>query len=572
MAARALPELVEAFLIVEQPRQRLGHWLDALAALDDRRAPALAAVAAHYDPTTDQALLELRYEPHALGSERLKFVVEVALLAEIGMIQPAELSEGDRKRFVAERLARCEVTVDDQDAVGPALSELVRQVRERHNAVPLLARAAMRPRGNTEDPVLLVQPRSTRDDLTRARGTRDVERTARQLSPHVVPRSQHRTRTVEISPDEAARLIASLEAPRESVHARGPASPSSPPPSPSSPPSPPSSGVPRARSPSSVDTMRNLLPPATIHARYLRSGRWLPIRVGALSLRGASLVAGALPRQRDPVDLSLAFGEHRAQVRGTVTEVSAPAEAAQPTFGVAFDLDATARRQLTQLLTAARTANITIKPPPGRQARRLPVEWPIALGTMRGAVRATALDVSRAGMFVRPTNALTLDVHLTYSVVLDDGREPVSGRAKIARQVAEPEARDAGLAAGYGLELLESSDADRARWQAFLGRIEQRTERRILVGASPARLTELHAVLTAAGYAITSGSDPSGLAQLATSDARAVDACVIDAAWLASLPADWVEDLCLPRGIPWLTLHGDARRARAAVDKLLGIA
>src|SRR5262249_6464604 len=109
--------LVEAFLIVEQPRQRLSHWSRALAPLDDSAAPALASIGAHYDPVTDQALLALRYDELALGKERLAFVIDIALLAEIGMIQPATLSEGDRKRFISERLARCTINVTDQRAV-----------------------------------------------------------------------------------------------------------------------------------------------------------------------------------------------------------------------------------------------------------------------------------------------------------------------------------------------------------------------------------------------------------------------------------------------------------------------
>src|SRR4051812_45921761 len=104
--------LVEAFLIVEQPRQRLGYFRHALSPLDDRSAPPLAMVRAYWDPTTDQALLNLAYDPVALGAYRLHYVVELALLAEIGMIQPGELSDGDRKRFLEERLSRCTLRVD----------------------------------------------------------------------------------------------------------------------------------------------------------------------------------------------------------------------------------------------------------------------------------------------------------------------------------------------------------------------------------------------------------------------------------------------------------------------------
>ena len=59
--------LVEAFLIVDQPRQRLGHWTQALSALDDRAAPPLALVRGYYDPSTDQALINVAYDAFALG-------------------------------------------------------------------------------------------------------------------------------------------------------------------------------------------------------------------------------------------------------------------------------------------------------------------------------------------------------------------------------------------------------------------------------------------------------------------------------------------------------------------------
>src|SRR5205814_256149 len=104
-------------------------------------------------------------------------------------------------------------------------------------------------------------------------------------------------------------------------------------------------------------------PQGIIHARYLRSGKWVPVRIAALSLRGAALMSGALPRTGDHVDIALAFAEHRALVRGPVQKVSTKEETAltgTATFSVLFDLDDSGRRQLTQLLTAARTAHVTI--------------------------------------------------------------------------------------------------------------------------------------------------------------------------------------------------------------------
>ena len=60
---------------------------------------------------------------------------------------------------------------------------------------------------------------------------------------------------------------------------------------------------------------------------------------------------------------------------------------------------------------------------------------------------------------------------------------------------------------------------------------------------------------------------------LASADTRPVDAALIDATWLTpAMSASWVEELFSARSVPCVTVHGDARRARAAVDKLLAVA
>lgn len=606
---RATTPLVEAFLIIEQPRQRLSHWSQALAPLDDGRAPPLASITAHYDPNTDQALIALRYDEFALGRERLAFVIEIALLAEIGMIQPAELTDGDRRRFVGERLTRCTVQASERSVVA-SLTELVRRIREHRLANPRTitgrddtfaaprtltppaaprtftprdaktpppipaARASTQPRGTTQDPVLLVSPTSTRDDLPQvprqARATRDFESTQEDVlhpprtpSPNVIARERpvHRAETVH-APQEAERMAAELRG-HEYVETVIDAPTSK-----------------RAGSPIDVTvepylpTTNTATPPGIIYARYLRSGRWVPLRIGALSLKGAALMTGALPRLHDHVDVALSFADHRALVRGPVKKVSTMEEAAMSgaaTFSVSFELDDASRRQLTSLLTAARAAQVTIKPPPPRQARRFVVEWPVCLGTIRGAIRAEALDISRDGMFVRPVHPLALDSTLNFSAVLDEGGSPISGRARVVRHLREAEARSCGLAPGYGLQITEMADSDHERWARFLSRIEKRADKRVLIGAAAARLAELQAALAALGYAVTGGTDPGALVQLASAD-RPVDAVLMDGGWLApGTSISWIESLFSARNVPCVTMHGDARRGRAAIDKLLAI-
>src|SRR6185295_15433743 len=171
MPSRVFQPLVEVFLLVEQPRQRLSHWTQALAPLDGSTAPPVASVDAYYDPACNQAIFGLRYDELALGPARLGFIVEVALLAEIGMIQPAELSDGDRKRFVGERLASCTLHVGDQRKVVGALVELVRRIRNQKGMTtppateagpPMMPRprpgsSPGRPQSDPEDPVLVAR-------------------------------------------------------------------------------------------------------------------------------------------------------------------------------------------------------------------------------------------------------------------------------------------------------------------------------------------------------------------------------------------------------------------------------
>jgi hypothetical protein len=699
--------IVEAFLLIEQPRQRLGHWTQALAALDGPNAPPVSSIVAYYDPTSDQALLDLQYDAETAN---MKFVVEVALLAEVGMVQPSELSEGERVRFLADRLTRCTIRVISQRTATGALGELVRKIRDqRANKVvtqpPPIPQAALarsvQPRGDTHDPVMLVQAKGTRDNLERLPdelgdgpeppppprvemplappgppprrdATVKEERMKERPSASSILARPDRHRTVPMPVELAEKLIgessqmldlrtlpppparseqpqlplpAPPKTPTPTLISNGGATPSisdaktnvrektpaparkdkTPPPSSrnekptvrqkTAPPhqqrvinpetsrlltdvdvQPPlrhktpapvaargsASAIPAGGQRRVEASTEPYLPtpgqrhlPNVIYARYLRSGRWVPVRVGALSLKGAALLAGALPRLDDRVDVAFTFGSQRAIVRGVVGKVSSMREATQTgasTFTVSFELDNSSRRQLTALLTAARDARITIKPPPPRATRRFPVEWQVALGTVRGAVKATALDVSMQGMFVQPSAQLEPGSTLTFSIMLDDGTSPIAGRARVVREIKAPEAKECGLLPGFGLLIVSMSEADRMRWLGFLARIERRADKRVLIGADPARLAELQAGLASLGYAVTGGTDPGALVQLASTDGRPADAVLIDAGWLQNeASASLMENLFTARNVPCVTMQGEVRRARQAIDKLLEV-
>jgi hypothetical protein len=71
---------------------------------------------------------------------------------------------------------------------------------------------------------------------------------------------------------------------------------------------------------------------------------------------------------------------------------------------------------------------------------------------------------------------------------------------------------------------------------------------------------------------VTGGTDPGALVQLASAETRPVDAALIDAGWLVpGATVAWVASLFSARNVPCLTMDGDSRRARSAMDKLLSV-
>jgi tRNA(Ile)-lysidine synthase TilS/MesJ len=82
----------------------------------------------------------------------------------------------------------------------------------------------------------------------------------------------------------------------------------------------------------------------------------------------------------------------------------------------------------------------------------------------------------------------------------------------------------------------------------------------------------LQAGLASLGYAVSGGTDPGALVALANSDARPADAVLIDAGWLQNeASASLMENLFSARNVPCVTMQGEVRRARQAIDKLLEV-
>ncbi|NJM90819.1 MAG: hypothetical protein HC863_00545 [Myxococcales bacterium] len=82
------------YLVLDQPRQRYTHWVEALAPLVEPGAPMPLQVDAYFVAAEDRALLGLWYRGD--GSVASALISEIAQLAEIYIIDPTCLSEPDR--------------------------------------------------------------------------------------------------------------------------------------------------------------------------------------------------------------------------------------------------------------------------------------------------------------------------------------------------------------------------------------------------------------------------------------------------------------------------------------------
>jgi hypothetical protein len=128
------------YLVLDQPRQRYTHWVEALAPLGAPGSPPPLQVDAYFVAAEDRALLALWYL--AGDVEATALVAEVTRLAEIYVIDPACLADPDR-RVLQDRLAECEVIVDRRTSIADALGELVKRVRELR-VTPVLSGASSR--------------------------------------------------------------------------------------------------------------------------------------------------------------------------------------------------------------------------------------------------------------------------------------------------------------------------------------------------------------------------------------------------------------------------------------------
>jgi hypothetical protein len=504
---------------------------------------AVLEVALFYRPSTDVALVAVHLVP---GDARGRWIGEV-VASGLAVIDPGRMGEGDRKAFFASYLGAYQRLGEPQAGVAAAMVILAPSVRGKAAArgtgpARALAEVPSR-RAASEPPPLPPLPprgdptRSTSRGLGAVREPGDVP----ELPPLGVP-------ALSEGSGRARAPTVNLRGERPSGRGSGGAGP-----------------VAAGSRPGTGE--RPALP---LTARFVRGGQWSPARLRSLSARGAYLVTGAPPRPDDDVYVAIDLGDRSALVRGRVYHVTTARDAAatgSAGFAVRFDTaPSAARGRLLELLHAARAAGVVIRPPPARAAMRFPVRWPVTLG---GEV-SDALDLSLGGMFVAALD-LAVDQALAVTVSLDDGPPPLVVATRVARVVSAGEAVARGLVAGAGLRLEPLAEPARERWAQFLGRIERRSGRTVVVGAGLARLEAITRALTDAGYAVAPCADPGALLRTAEGGA-APDAAIIDDSLLGhGVAPQWLEQLFSARQVPCITMRGEVGRARAVVDRLLSV-
>ena len=336
---------------------------------------------------------------------------------------------------------------------------------------------------------------------------------------------------------------------------------------------PPTDGVPRKRQALIVEDED--APP--LQVRFLRGDTWAQGRLRALSLQGARLAAAAPPRLGDIVQLALGLDHMDVHINGEVTQVTGAAQAAgsgEPSgFAVHFrPFEAGVRAKLVNLLKRAKQSGISLRPPPPRASVRFPVRWPTGVITSWGELSTASLDVSRSGLFIAAGTVIGAR-EIIFHLPMDTSGRALSGRAEVAREVTEEMATQRGLTRGYGVRIVDFTRNDGDRYDAFLERIRQRTEKRVMIAARRERATDLGRGLMAAGYAVHSGNDLVALAESMNEAGPPPDAALIESTLLASdANAAALKRALSAKEVPCLTINNEQpERARAVVDHLLQI-
>ncbi len=596
----------EIFLVLSHARAGLPAFARALEPLTQGPIPSPLGADVYYRKATDIALLAIRFDERQVTLDDLTWLAELAEEAGVPLLDPTRLKERDRRRFYDSYLRGYDIILEDLPAPITALAALGHDLelpdmpvpahpprrREIDTEVPIFTEPTgvpvpttppplPRPMTEPPEPPLPARVNGRRlgspaapsvapaQPLARITGRRRSSAnrllTEREPEPRL-PTTTRDRQLSEPSPAEGGKALG-----KQRARARRDTTPATP--IAKKPPRDGSRKVANGSGPHPV--IQEPAPPPEIDVRYLRGSEWVTARLRSLSLRGAYLVTGALPRPGDIVHIALGFRGAGAMISGNVyhvTSVEDAAETGSSGFAIRFPQEPSSQReQLVALLRRARAAGVTIKPPPARVAVRFPVHWPVRLGTRFGGIAAQALDVSTGGMFLGVDRELP-DGDLLFQLPLDNDDAAISGRARTVRRVTDQMAMARGLSQGYGLLIIELSDLDERRWTCFLERVRRRSDKRVVIGARGPRFDVLMETLASAGYVVSGARDAAAVMRLAESESRPPDGALIDSSLLAHQERRRLEAALAQRGVRVISsAREEPGRARAVIDRMLGI-
>jgi hypothetical protein len=617
MQSRVFVPTYELFFILESFQACFAEYVTAQRPLAGRIEQGLLGCDVYYREDTDVALLALRFDERELDAERLSWILDFAGGAGLAALDPAMLPDEDRRRFYKNYLEEYPLRSEDRRTPEDSLQSLAETLGLRVPRPRVLTSNVVRTPPPQREPAAPVAELAGNDTETvekivmtppppplpappqpgGARMSTAVTKTWKGSRQHVASALDH-IPVIDTIQKELSDSPTKPSARRE-LNGNRRRYPRASTPSREEPPSAVPVGKVRLGSerdgepPSKKQRIKPVTgsrppgvaskapPPADgpgqISVRFRRGDDWVPARLRSLSLKGAYLACGAPPRLHDDVHVALGLGPLGTVMRGTVVHVTADDEAVSSGasgFGVLFPtIESPSRRQLKELLEAARQRGVVLEPPPPRKGVRFPVRWPVHIVLPnQTTLDLAALDVSMQGMFVSTLDRLPAGA-LEFFMPTERGGAPIHGRARAVREVPWKMACSRGLHSGFGMEIIGFQSADDDRYLDFVQRVARRVQHRLLVGASPDRTEELVAGLTAAGYTVSGTSDPHAIIKMAECEPRPPDAAVLDSSLV--LPPDLahrIERLFELREVPIINISGEpSYRARAVIDGLLAV-
>jgi len=544
-------QLSELFLSIEDFWGRAPELADALGALDDLVTPL--ATQAYYSPNEDRALLALVLDPRNTGRSAVSKVARMLFALRVDCFELEALSSPERDHFHTVELPRYTKRVKAADGASAAVSELYRvaggtdqaagdwaqgtPAEAQRVSVGEYSQVRRRP---TSKPVTTSRAHS-RDFLIRGHAdiTADLEGTGSWATD---------------DPTDGSRRIARGSDNAESVSALG-------------------SGNVATVADDEAQPQSDLVLGAQLRVRFLRGERWLAGRARYVSNREIRIATGAPLRLGDSAIVGISFEDDELFVSGTVSAVDAidSEPVKSPGFSVAFGtLEPAKADRLVELLRKARDAGVSLTPPPVRGAPRFPVSWPVVVRTDAAAQRAIALDVSWSGVYLDIKAEVGSDI--LFAIPLDNAGDSIRCRGTVVRTVTSTQAEAFQTVAGCGITITHFGSGDADRYRAFLERVKSRCQRRVVVAAAPLRAQGLTKALAAAGYAVTSSTDPNALAELADREARPPDIAVIDESLAGAMEGEMLRAMFRRRNVPCLATTEEASdRTRRQVDRMLSV-